>query len=300
MRLRPHRDRRIIPQSRDTLDEGKVKRVRIKVNDFRAFLLAMAMVQSVCTTANAGEEAARFYRSRYMLAGFLTRASAVCASDKKSLRRFLNAGLGSLGTPELRAISKAYPSTTGQWMKEGGETFNSRVMSDGVGSACAYAIAESCKAEEITRQPLPQQPPSGDDADSVDNLEYTVSFKGTCKYKFLNRTSFFPCDPTVRFQNFTSHRSAFTFTVQDLAIFIFSGGKDRQPNLENYFLSVDNAKFAQSGKGVQGKVEGECHMRMNKDGSKYYEIECDVFDRKTGLIFNFYLTEISDFERQGS
>lgn len=158
MRWRWDKDRRIIDQPRDTLDEGKVKRMRIKVNDFQAFLLAIAVVQSVCTTANAGEQAATFYRSRYMLAGFLTRAAAVCASDKKNLKRFLNAGLGSLDTPELRAISKAYPSTTGQWMKEGGATFNSRMMSDGVGSACAYAIAESRKAEEIKRQPLPQQP----------------------------------------------------------------------------------------------------------------------------------------------
>ena len=42
----------------------------IKVNDFQALLLAATMVQSVCTTVNAGEEAATIYRSRYMLAGF--------------------------------------------------------------------------------------------------------------------------------------------------------------------------------------------------------------------------------------
>lgn len=69
--------------------------------------------------------------------------------------------------------------------------------------------------------------------------------------------------------------------------------------MENYFLSVDTAKFGEaSGKGAQGKVEGECHMRMNKDGSKYYEIKCDVFDRKAGIIFNFYLTDISGFEKK--
>jgi hypothetical protein len=37
---------------------------------------------------------------------------------------------------------------------------------------------------------------------------------------------------------------------------------------------------------------------MNKDGSTYYEIKCDVFDLKSGIIFNFYLTDISGFEKK--
>jgi hypothetical protein len=39
-------------------------------------------------------------------------------------------------------------------------------------------------------------------------------------------------------------------------------------------------------------------MRMNNDGSNFYEIKCDVFDRKTGIEFNFYLTDISSFEKK--
>jgi hypothetical protein len=88
------------------------------------------------------------------------------------------------------------------------------------------------------------QSASGHDSDSVENLQYTVSFKGTSKYKLVNRTSFFPCDPNVRFENFKNHTSAFSFTVENSTIFVFSGGKDRQPNLENYFLSVDTANLA--------------------------------------------------------
>jgi hypothetical protein len=215
-----------------------------KLNVFRALLLATAVVQSVCATANAGEKAAAIYRSRYMLAGFLVRAAAVCGDNKKSFKRFVDAGLGVLGTPELRALSKAYRSTTGQWMKEGGETFNERVMTDGISPACAYALTERARAEDIAREPLPDQSASGHDSDSVENLQYTVSFKGTSKYKFVNRTSFFPCDPNVRFENFKNHTSAFSFTVENSTIFVFSGGKDRQPNLENYFLSVDTANLA--------------------------------------------------------
>jgi hypothetical protein len=62
-----------------------------KLNVFRALLLATAVVQSVCATANAGEKAAAIYRSRYMLAGFLVRAAAVCGDNKKSFKRFVDA-----------------------------------------------------------------------------------------------------------------------------------------------------------------------------------------------------------------
>jgi hypothetical protein len=112
-----------------------------------------------------------------MLAGFLTRAAVVCGGDKKSFKRFIDAGLGLLGTPELRAISKAYPSTTGQWMKEGAETFNERVMTNGMSPACAYAITERGKAEGIAREPLARQSASGDNADGLENLDYMVLFK---------------------------------------------------------------------------------------------------------------------------
>ena len=113
-----------------------------------SLLLVTALVQSLCTAVDAGEGAATAYRSRYMLSGFLTRAAAVCAADKRNFKHFLDAGLRVLGTPELRAVSKAYPSTTGQWMKDGAETFNSRVMSDSIGPACAYAITENHKASD--------------------------------------------------------------------------------------------------------------------------------------------------------
>lgn len=231
-----------------------------------------------------------------MLVGFLVRAAAVC-DDKKS---FVDAGFALLGTPELKALSKAFPGTTGEWMKAGGETFNERVMSAGIFSACAFAITERQRAQNMASAPQSNQSAPGDDSNSIENLEYIVLFKGTCKYKFVNRESFFPCDSSVTFTNFKNHTSEFKFTAQDSAvIFIFSGHKDRQPNLENYFLSVDTAKFGEaSGKGAQGKVEGECHMRMNEDGSTFYEIKCDVFDRKTGISFNFYLTDISSIEKK--
>jgi hypothetical protein len=256
-------------------------------------------LSQISTPKQPTEEAlATSYQSNFLLAGFLVRAAAVCNVDSK---RTISVGFDLVGTPELTAISKAYPDTTTKWMKDGAEKFNSKVMSDGIGPACAYAINERRKAEAVPREPLLGKQNSDEGSDNSEKSEYTVLFKGTCKYKFINRSSFFPCDQTVKFENFTNHHSEFMFTVlHGSKIFNFSGNKDRQPNLGNYFLSVNKARFGDVSGGVEGNVEGECHMLQNADGSKFYEIKCDVFDRKAGFEFNFYLTEISGFERKGS
>lgn len=87
-----------------------------------------------------------FYESRYLLAGFLLRAGKVCESDEK---RMIEAGFGLLGMPELKAISKAYPQRIAAWMENGSSKFNAGVMTDGVRSACDYALKITEQAESI-------------------------------------------------------------------------------------------------------------------------------------------------------
>jgi len=265
---------------------------------FGWLLLVVALDQSLPETANAGEKAATIYRSRYILAGLLTRAGVVCGNNNQHFRHFIDAGFSLLRTPELKAFSKAYPRTSSQWLKAGAERLNEKVMADGIPEACAFAFKERQRAEAIAKTSVRDQSASaGDSAE----LEYKLIFKGTCEFKFLNRTSFLSCDQNVTFENFKTRISVFTFTVGNSDVFKFSGGTDRQPNLENYYLNVDTAKFGKlSGMGVQGEVEGECHMRMNKDGSEFYEIKCDVFDRKADIMFNFYLKNIISFEKKDS
>ena len=92
-------------------------------------------------------QAAQFYQSRYILAGFLLRAAAVCNSGKRTV----DAAMNLLGTAELMAMSKAYPNTTEAWMSQGAGTFNNGVMTDGVGAACAYATTVRRQAEKIAK-----------------------------------------------------------------------------------------------------------------------------------------------------
>jgi hypothetical protein len=77
----------------------------------------------------------------------------------------------------------------------------------------------------------------------VPNMEYMASFRGRCEFKLVAQNSFVPCDPIAKFVNLKTHRSYFVFTIQNAAdVFVFEGGKDHQPNLETYILSVDTAK----------------------------------------------------------
>jgi hypothetical protein len=94
------------------------------------------------------EDASTFYKSRYFLAGFLLRAGNVCDRENK---RTIKAAFDLLGTKELMMMSKAYPSTTKQWMEEGSANFNTGTMKDGIGATCEYAISVRSRAEEIVK-----------------------------------------------------------------------------------------------------------------------------------------------------
>ena len=92
-------------------------------------------------------------------------------------------------------------------------------MSSGIAEACRYvANVLMPKAEAIIkagggRETLPQQSPPRGRANAADDVDYTVSFKGTCTYKFVNRDNFLPCDPTVTFTHFKDMISNFEFTA---------------------------------------------------------------------------------------
>jgi hypothetical protein len=55
-------------------------------------------------------------------------------------------------------------------------------------------------------------------------------------------------------------------------MFFLSGAKDRQPNLKNYYLSIDTLTIQKEGSDDQladHGMEGECHFRMNKAATRF-------------------------------
>jgi hypothetical protein len=113
----------------------------------------MRIVAGLCilvmtvATGNA-QTAAAYYQSRFHIAGVLLRAGAICGADYE---RTIAVGLDLIATPELKAIAKAYPDTTQQWMKGGADNFNTGVMTDGLALACAYASTVRRQAEDIVK-----------------------------------------------------------------------------------------------------------------------------------------------------
>ena len=81
------------------------------------------------------------------------------------------------------------------------------------------------------------------------------------------------------------------------ATFALSVGRDRQPNPENYYLSIDTLLTKWGDKDAPDlSVEGECHFNLNEEGTKYYYVKCTVYNRENGLVFKFNLNAITDFQ----
>jgi clan AA aspartic protease (TIGR02281 family) len=119
---------------------------------------------------------------------------------------------------------------------------------------------------------------------------------GECRFQLAQ--GFFPCQKAVMWLELKNGRTLVSFFMGDVA-FGLSGGRDRQPNLENYYLSVDTVRVTRKGKPDEtGEVEGECHFRLNRSASRFYFIRCDVYNRKVGFSWNFYLDSIESFDRK--
>ena len=46
-------------------------------------------------------------------------------------------------------------------------------------------------------------------------------------------------------------------------------------------------------------MEGECDFHLAADGSKFFEVRCDAYNRRRGVLHNFYLENIREFKKQG-
>jgi hypothetical protein len=115
---------------------------------FAARIVAGLCIAVTISAPADAQTAGVYYQSRFHISGVLLRAAMVCGGDYK---RTVRAAFDLVGNPELKAISKAYPETTQQWMKGGADNFNTGVMTDGLASACTYALTVRGKAESILK-----------------------------------------------------------------------------------------------------------------------------------------------------
>jgi clan AA aspartic protease (TIGR02281 family) len=132
-------------------------------------------------------------------------------------------------------------------------------------------------------------------------VKSATAFFGRCRYQLI--AGFFPCGNLVAYNLLKNGRSLLTFW-SDQAVYTLSGGKDRQPNLENFYLSIDTFTLKLNGKseaidhGIEDHgIEGECHFSLNRDATRFFYIRCDVYNRTNGAMYNFYLDRIEKFKK---
>ena len=129
------------------------------------------------------------------------------------------------------------------------------------------------------------------------SLKRITGLVGECRIEL--GSGFTPCDPHVIWTELTNGRALLIFK-KDKTIYTLSGGRDRQPNLEDFYQGIDTFRLAVDGveKKKDMKMEGECHFSINKDASKFYFIKCEVYNRAKGSRYNLYLENIVSFDRQ--
>ena len=125
---------------------------------------------------------------------------------------------------------------------------------------------------------------------------YITTLEGTCDF-ILPNVPQAPCSPSVMWMVLKSGRSALLFTYlkanDEKVTFSLSGGQDRQPNLENYYLSVDTlVTWFDPQKSVTTDVEGECHFSVAENGKRYRFVHCVVYNRRDAIMFKFNLNSI--------
>jgi hypothetical protein len=135
---------------------------------------------------------------------------------------------------------------------------------------------------------------------STITIDTKASMTGACSEFGTPQTNLHSCDPKVLYQHYSNHRAAFvvqkTFSQSDektdptgeykagrRLLAIFSGGRDRQAQAEEYYLFVDQivVTLYDSGGGNplgvnEGAASGNCHLVGDGSMTHVYRVTCSA------------------------
>lgn len=170
------------------------------------------------------------------------------------------------------------------------------------GTRAAINALKSCYANHIdSADPFAGESTPGRQATASPDIDLRrmTTFKGRCRYEMF--AGFQPCKDAAVFGEYGNGRLQLIF-VSDQLIYSLSGGSDRQPNLNNYYVAIDTLRMTPSStpdKPVEDNgMEGECHFTLNDEGTEFYFIKCDVYNRQKGTQYKFYLEGITTFDKK--
>jgi hypothetical protein len=116
------------------------------------------------------------------------------------------------------------------------------------------------------------------------NIRNMVAVEGECRIELVKGAGYGRCDDGVIYMLFKNGRHVIMFHIKDDVIAL-AGAGDRQPRLEDYYLTIDTFRLNIRGRkeAVDTNMEGECHIRITRERGDFRRIECDAYDRAKGL-----------------
>jgi hypothetical protein len=122
-------------------------------------------------------------------------------------------------------------------------------------------------------------------AQEAPNWKILVRITGQCQYKLFREVPFVDCDSDLRYGVLPNGRAMYIFSSQNHGTFYtLSGGADRQPRLEDYYLTIDTFRMMPKGKqDYSVPYEGECHDHSDKSGREIRLLECEAYNRQIGM-----------------
>jgi hypothetical protein len=110
-------------------------------------------------------------------------------------------------------------------------------------------------------------------AQEAPNWKILVRMTGQCQYKLFREVPFVDCDSDLRYGVLPNGRAMYIFSSQNHeSFYTLSGGADRQPRLEDYYLTIDNFRMMTKGnKNISVSTrENATIIRTSREGRLVY------------------------------
>jgi hypothetical protein len=149
-----------------------------------------------------------------------------------------------------------------------------------------FYITASVACHAFTMPAYSQQPPT-----------YSITFYGQCKYRIIPNAPLLPCQDDVRYR--LDGGVAICNFRTNSQMFMLGGKGDRQPNPSNLYQDINDVWIIVNNE-VQFRekdFEGECHLSLAPDASKFYFVNCIAYNRQRQQYFELQLSKIRKFTK---
>lgn len=120
-----------------------------------------------------------------------------------------------------------------------------------------------------------------------------IMFKGKCSYAIDNNTHLSDCNDKALYTLYKEGGYSLLLSSAGLS-YVLGGNSDRQPTLENYYTNIKTINILKGNELIETRnnLNGECHMKMNKQATRFYFIHCEIYDPEKRQTLKYFLNDI--------